>query len=1050
MKSKTTQVSFLILLFLFFSQCERQPTEIELARKKHAEFLKKNPFKEVMNLSRKERKERGLPPNLYFEQEYLLEMNPRTGRPDYEKKMELQASLLQKLRTKSVPGVLDNAWVERGPNNVPGRTRAMLFDPNGNGKRVFAGGVSGGLWVNEDITNQNSSWSQVAIPENLAVSSITVDPNNSDIWYLGTGESYVQGQVNGNGIWKSTDGGQSWTHIYGGATGPSKFVGGSEVIINSPASLASNLSAVRASFGPVFNAPISGNLVLVNDGTLSAAEGCNTVINAAALNGNIAVVERGTCNFTVKIKNAQDAGARAVVVINNVAGFPSLMGGSDPTINIPSVMISKADGAAILAAIEGTVINVRLDDVATNGPTGFLSIPGIFHINDIVARNNDGVTEIYASVAESIYRDAQGHLLGNEYGLFKSVNGGITWFNVGLPLSPSGNPVLPNDLEISTNNTVWVTTMNSASFGDGGGAIYAASDGSNFVLKKRQIGADRTEISLSKTNPNKVYALYETGNVLIQKTVDGFANTISVNLPEDVDEGIDAADFTRGQAFYDLMIEVDPLNDEVVYVGGIDVFRSTNGGANWTQISKWSNNNKLRNLKVPYVHADIHALVFDPSNSDRALIGTDGGVFYANSLSAASGSETAIFSVFKNYNTTQFYSVAIGQKTTNEQLLAGAQDNGTNFINYGVNGINAAEEIAGGDGGYCFIDKEGAYLITSFTRNKYRRFSLPTPGASVTIVNDSDSGLFINPADLDDNLEILYTNGSTSSEYSISRFDEVDKSNSSRTALKDARLTSTPTVIRVSPFTTTSTTLFVGTAGGQLFKITNANSPGLLWTEITGDEFLGSISDIRFGASQNEILVTFHNYGVSNIWYSTNGGSTWMNKEGDFPDLPVKAIMMNPLRNDEVIIGTDLGVWRTSNFKDANPTWKQSQNGMKNVKVTSFDLRTSDQTVAAATYGRGLFTGKFTATSLGLAENELSGQLILFPNPSRGKFLLKNAVSLGETYLEVYDITGKKVYHKTLNFSDNQHIDLHQLKAGVYVLKGVSERGTFAKKVIIN
>jgi len=1049
MKLKINQIIALLLLCLFFASCKNQPAEIEVLRKKHAAFLANNPFNEVVKLTKKERRARGLPPNKYFEQEYILEMNPNTGRPDFEKKINLQAALLKEIPTKSVPGTTDNAWEERGPNNVPGRTRAMLFDPNGNGKRVFAGGISGGLWVNEDITNQNSNWTQVGIPENLAVSSIAVDPNNSAIWYLGTGESYVQGQVNGNGIWKSTNGGQSWTHIYGGSTGPTTFVGGAEVVINSPASLATTLAGVRAAFGPEFTTPISGNLVLINDGSTAATEGCNAAVNAAALNGNIAVIERGTCNFTVKVKNAQNAGAIAVVVINNVAGFPSLMGGTDATVSIPSLMISKQDGAEILSALGGNTINVRLDDVDTDGPIGILSIPGVFHINDIVARNNGGTTELFASVAESIYRDATGHLLGNDYGLYKSVNGGATWFNVGLPLSPAGNPVLPNDLEVASDNTVWVTSTNSASFGDGGGAIYAATDGSNFVLKNRQVGAARTELTISKTNPSKLYALYETSNVLIVKTVDGFANTIPVNLPVDADEGIDADDFTRGQAFYDLMIEVDPANDEIVYAGGIDVFRSTNGGTNWTQISKWSNNNKLNNLDVPYVHADIHELVFDPANSNRAMIGTDGGVFFASSLSDADGSENAIFSAFRNYNTTQFYKAAIGQNTSNDQFLAGAQDNGTNFITSGTSGINSATEIAGGDGGYCFIDKEGEYLITSFTGNNYRRFSLPNPVFGATIVNDGATGSFINPADLDDNLEILYTNGTSTSGFSVSMFDGVDKSNPTRTELTDSRMTSSPTAITVSPFVTSSTNLFVGTAGGQLFKIVNANTTRAAWTDITGDEFVGSISDVQFGANQNEILVTFHNYGVKSIWYSANGGGTWVSKEGDFPDLPVKAILMNPLNNDEVIIGTDLGVWRTSNFKATNPTWKQAQNGMKNVKVTSFDLRTSDQTVVASTYGRGLFTGKFTATPLGIAENAISTQLSVFPNPSQGVFTVKSDLILGETTVEVYDIAGKKVYQETHNFKTNQQLDLRNLKAGVYVLKGSSEQGAFAKKLLI-
>ncbi len=157
-----------------------------------------------------------MPPNKYFEQEYLLEMNPDTGRTHPENIIEVQKQLASQRKLQRVPGdASDNMWVERGPNNVGGRTRVVLFDPNDvTQKRVFAGGVSGGLWVNNDITDANSSWTQVGISENLSVSCITVDPNNSQIWYVGTGESYTQSQALGNGVWKTTDGGTTWINIY--------------------------------------------------------------------------------------------------------------------------------------------------------------------------------------------------------------------------------------------------------------------------------------------------------------------------------------------------------------------------------------------------------------------------------------------------------------------------------------------------------------------------------------------------------------------------------------------------------------------------------------------------------------------------------------------------------------------------------------------------------------------------------------------------------------------------------------------------------------------
>ena len=101
-----------------------------------------------------------------------------------------------------------------------------------------------------------------------------------------------------------------------------------------------------------------------------------------------------------------------------------------------------------------------------------------------------------------------------------------------------------------------------------------------------------------------------------------------------------------------------------------------------------------------------------------------------------------------------------------------------------------------------------------------------------------------------------------------------------------------------------------------------------------------------------------HNYGVVNIWYTNDGGASWLNKEGNLPDLPVNTILQNPLNYNEVIIGTDLGVWFTTNFSTASPEWNQAYNGMSNVKVTDMDVR-DDNMVFASTYGRGVFSGAF-------------------------------------------------------------------------------------------
>lgn len=130
---------------------------------------------------------------------------------------------------------------------------------------------------------------------------------------------------------------------------------GPALVIDTPSSVAGSYEVGTAQFGPpVSNAGITGELVEATDASSSPNLLCNPASNPAAISGRIALVDRGVCNFTVKVKNAQVAGALAVIVINNIAGPPPGMGGSDPTITIPSVSITQGDGALIRAALHET------------------------------------------------------------------------------------------------------------------------------------------------------------------------------------------------------------------------------------------------------------------------------------------------------------------------------------------------------------------------------------------------------------------------------------------------------------------------------------------------------------------------------------------------------------------------------------------------------------------------------------------------------------------------------------------------------------------------
>lgn len=135
------------------------------------------------------------------------------------------------------------------------------------------------------------------------------------------------------------------------------------LIINAPAAIAGTSLAQSASFGPAVVQPgITGNVVAALDtGGVTNLDGCETITNGAAVAGNIALVDRGNCNFSVKVFNAQAAGAVAVLVANNAAtGLPG-MGGTDPAVTIPSYGILQSVGNSIRAQLAvPNAVNVTL------------------------------------------------------------------------------------------------------------------------------------------------------------------------------------------------------------------------------------------------------------------------------------------------------------------------------------------------------------------------------------------------------------------------------------------------------------------------------------------------------------------------------------------------------------------------------------------------------------------------------------------------------------------------------------------------------------------
>jgi Zn-dependent metalloprotease len=136
--------------------------------------------------------------------------------------------------------------------------------------------------------------------------------------------------------------------------------------INSPASIAGDYAAGAASFGPPLSNPgLTGNVVLGDDGTAPTSDACTPLVNGGAIAGNIALVDRGTCAFTIKVKNAQNAGATGVIVADNVPGPVAGMAGSDPTIVISSLRVTLATGNLIKGALPGVNATLHIVGGAT-------------------------------------------------------------------------------------------------------------------------------------------------------------------------------------------------------------------------------------------------------------------------------------------------------------------------------------------------------------------------------------------------------------------------------------------------------------------------------------------------------------------------------------------------------------------------------------------------------------------------------------------------------------------------------------------------------------
>lgn len=532
-------------------------------------------------------------------------------------------------------------------------------------------------------------------------------------------------------------------------------------------------------------------------------------------------------------------------------------------------------------------------------------------------------------------------------GLYRSQNGGTTWTEV----LGAGNGCTVDfiaDVEIAADNSVFAGTGRVSSGADG---VYKSANGNAGTYTKQNTGAngfpttgfERVEIACAPSSAATIYALTQATAFTIggiYKSVNGGTTWTSCTLPTDADAGI-GADFTRGQAWYDLIAGVDPNNASTLIIGGVDIFKSTNAGTSWTQLCHW-----YGGFGYQEVHADQHAIVYQPGSSSVVYFGNDGGVYRT-----ADGG-TTIAPKSYNYNVTQYYACAINPTLGSNQFLAGAQDNGSQ--QYSTPGINATLEVTGGDGAFCHINQSNQQVqFTSYVYNNIYRST--DGGATFTSIRANNNGSFINPSDFDDNGNAFYA------AYTSGNYTRLLTANTSTTwtnvaiaAFNSGRVTA----VRAAPVT--ANRVFFGLNNGRVVRVDNANAATPTATHINasgGMPASASVSCIEVeNDDDNHLLVTYSNYGVTSVWETKNGGTTWTAVEGNLPDMPVRWALFNPTDSSQALIATEVGVWSTDLLNGAATVWGPSNNGLANVRTDMLQIRSSDKLIIAATHGRGLFS----------------------------------------------------------------------------------------------
>lgn len=607
-------------------------------------------------------------------------------------------------------------------------------------------------------------------------------------------------------------------------------------------------------------------------------------------------------------------------------------------------------------------------------------------------------------------------------GIWKSTDGGITWSETGINASNTPQEITDIYIHPTNSNMLWTATssgvfkttdagqnwsnVRAGNFRDlkikpnDPNTIYAvtssrfykstnAGDSFSQISNGLPNSSGRLVIDVTPANPNYVYVVSaNTGNGyqgIYRSTDSGSTFTQRANTTDI---------FESNQAWYDLAVAASDTNAEEIYVGVLNVWKSSNGGDSFTKLNNWFIHD------AAYTHADIHFLRF---YNNELYVGSDGGFFKSND------GGTTFTDYTEGMEISQFYRIDVSMQTSTK-IVGGTQDNG------GFGYFNQWNNYHGGDGMEGVIDPNNDNLYYGFMQFGQNLFVSNDSGQSGSNgFAGPENGNWITPLAINSDSEVyggyssLYQfNGSGWNAISPSFGTDID-----RLEIDDIN----PDNI----FVAINNQLHKSTDRGQTFSVV--------------ESFPNNITSIEINNNDSNIVYVTVSGAGSDIYRSTDGGQNFSTITGTLPNV-TKFVIKH--RKDDILntlyIGTHVGVFF---YNDNTADWESFDNNLPNVAVRDLAINIPDETIVAGTYGRGIWTSPLAPTQL--ATDDV--RLVNVNNPvsqalNCGVFTpqieVKNNGLNAITSIDInYNIDGganqSMVWNGTLNSEESTVIDLPEL-----------------------